>query len=95
MQYIEWFGDDYILELSEGLVERMYCRNIIRNEKERVIDDIIINCEKLLLYNDEIYSFEIMKLLEDKHLQNWFTKILDKFESFRTIISYYKKYGSL
>ena len=85
-QYIEWCGEDYVLELSEGLIERMYCRNIISNENERVIDDFIINCEKLLLYNYEIYSLEIIELLEDKHLQSWLTKILDKFEGFRPIL---------
>lgn len=85
-QYKEWCEDDYTVELSEGLIERMYCKNIVRNEKERVIDDIIINCEKLLLHDYETYSLEIINLLEDKHLQNWFTKILDKFEGFRLVL---------
>lgn len=86
------YQDDWEFEFDDALFARINCQKISPKESESLVDLFVIGVEKLLLYDYETHVAMALKLLEvNSILQTRLTKLLDKFDVFRTMLQDWNK----
>ena len=83
--------EEWEVELDDALIARLDCKRIEKNKKEQLIDQFIIGIEQLILYDYQKYSSMALKLLEQNSiLREHFVRLLNKFDSFFSILQEWK-----